>query len=47
MNCDWCLGDSLYEEYQDMERGVPCFDDCKLFEFVTDSGTSLQGVAVS
>ena len=36
--CDWCLGDSLYEEYHDQEWGVPCRDDHKLFEFLILEG---------
>lgn len=33
--CQWCLGDSLYENYHDNEWGVPVFEDQKLFEFLT------------
>lgn len=36
--CDWCVGDSLYEEYHDKEWGVPCHDDDKLFEFLILEG---------
>lgn len=36
--CDWCVGDSLYEEYHDKEWGVPCHDDHKLFEFLILEG---------
>lgn len=32
--CDWCLGNKLYEDYHDLEWGVPCYDDKKLFEFL-------------
>ncbi len=32
--CGWCLGDSLYEAYHDLEWGVPVEDDAKLFEFL-------------
>ncbi|MBT8261030.1 MAG: DNA-3-methyladenine glycosylase I [Flavobacteriaceae bacterium] len=32
--CDWCVGDSLYEQYHDEEWGVPVYDDEKLFEFL-------------
>ena len=32
--CQWCLGDSLYENYHDNEWGVPVFEDQKLFEFL-------------
>ena len=33
--CQWCLGDSIYENYHDTEWGVPVYDDRKLFEFLT------------
>ena len=33
--CGWCLGDSLYEAYHDLEWGVPVYDDATLFEFLT------------
>jgi len=36
--CDWCLGNSLYEEYHDTEWGVPCRDDRVLFEFLILEG---------
>ncbi|MDN6279648.1 MAG: DNA-3-methyladenine glycosylase I [Psychroflexus sp.] len=32
--CDWCLGNSLYEDYHDNEWGKPLHDDQKLFEFL-------------
>lgn len=32
--CNWCLGDTLYQDYHDREWGVPCRDDGKLFEFL-------------
>lgn len=32
--CGWCLGDSLYEAYHDLEWGVPVYDDETLFEFL-------------
>ncbi len=32
--CGWCVGDPLYEEYHDVEWGVPVYDDAKLFEFL-------------
>jgi DNA-3-methyladenine glycosylase I len=32
--CGWCVGDSLYETYHDLEWGVPVYDDAKLFEFL-------------
>ncbi|NDV61700.1 DNA-3-methyladenine glycosylase I [Puniceicoccales bacterium CK1056] len=36
--CDWCHGNSLYEEYHDKEWGVPVYDDQKLFEFIILEG---------
>lgn len=35
LRCQWCLGDSLYENYHDTEWGVPIYDEQKLFEFLT------------
>ncbi|NAY91993.1 DNA-3-methyladenine glycosylase I [Muricauda sp. JGD-17] len=32
--CGWCVGDPLYEEYHDLEWGVPVKDDATLFEFL-------------
>lgn len=32
--CGWCIGDSLYEAYHDLEWGVPVKDDATLFEFL-------------
>jgi DNA-3-methyladenine glycosylase I len=32
--CGWCLGDTLYEAYHDLEWGVPVYDDNTLFEFL-------------
>lgn len=32
--CGWCVGDTLYETYHDLEWGVPVYDDAKLFEFL-------------
>jgi DNA-3-methyladenine glycosylase I len=32
--CGWCKGDALYEQYHDMEWGVPVKDDDTLFEFL-------------
>lgn len=32
--CDWCKGDALYEQYHDVEWGVPVKDDATLFEFL-------------
>ena len=36
--CSWCHGDELYTQYHDEEWGVPCYDDQKLFEFLTLEG---------
>jgi DNA-3-methyladenine glycosylase I len=36
--CDWAKGDPLYEQYHDLEWGVPQHDDRKLFEFVILEG---------
>ena len=30
--CQWCIGDTIYENYHDTEWGVPIYDDQKLFE---------------
>ena len=32
--CGWCKGDALYEQYHDIEWGVPVKDDATLFEFL-------------
>lgn len=32
--CGWCKGDTLYEQYHDVEWGVPVKDDETLFEFL-------------
>ncbi|MBJ7880072.1 DNA-3-methyladenine glycosylase I [Gelidibacter salicanalis] len=32
--CGWCKGDALYEQYHDLEWGVPVKDDDTLFEFL-------------
>lgn len=32
--CAWCIGDSLYEAYHDLEWGKPVYDDDTLFEFL-------------
>ena len=32
--CGWCKGDTLYEQYHDVEWGVPVKDDAILFEFL-------------
>ncbi|WP_405384508.1 DNA-3-methyladenine glycosylase I [Maribacter sp. LLG6340-A2] len=32
--CGWCKGDTLYENYHDIEWGTPVKDDATLFEFL-------------
>lgn len=32
--CTWAKGNDIYEQYHDLEWGVPCYDDNKLFEFI-------------
>ena len=32
--CGWCQGDTLYEQYHDIEWGVAVKDDATLFEFL-------------
>jgi len=32
--CGWCIGDTLYEAYHDLEWGVPVKDDDTIFEFL-------------
>ncbi|MCO6495600.1 MAG: DNA-3-methyladenine glycosylase I [Bacteroidetes bacterium] len=32
--CPWCLGFEEYQKYHDLEWGMPCRDDQKLFEFL-------------
>lgn len=36
--CAWVGDDPLYHAYHDEEWGVPCFDDQRLFEFLTLEG---------
>lgn len=36
--CNWCGDDPLYRDYHDLEWGVPCRDDRKLFEFLILEG---------
>ena len=38
MRCSWVGSDSIYENYHDMEWGVPLHDDNKLFEFLVLDG---------
>lgn len=38
IRCGWCGDDPLYQKYHDEEWGRPCFDDKKLFEFITLEG---------
>ena len=35
LRCQWCLGNSLCENYHDKEWGVPIYDEQKLFESLT------------
>lgn len=35
VRCSWCEGDPLYQEYHDLEWGVPLKDDAGIFEFLT------------
>ena len=34
VRCSWCGKDKAYQNYHDLEWGVPCRDDKKLFEFL-------------
>ncbi|MDA8789142.1 DNA-3-methyladenine glycosylase I [bacterium] len=34
VRCSWCGKDKAYQKYHDLEWGVPCRDDNKLFEFL-------------
>ena len=34
VRCSWCGKDKAYQKYHDLEWGVPCRDDKKLFEFL-------------
>ncbi|MGB0897056.1 MAG: DNA-3-methyladenine glycosylase I [Flavobacteriaceae bacterium] len=34
IRCGWCEGNELYEQYHDLEWGVPVYDDQQLFEFL-------------
>ena len=36
--CDWCKGNDLYQQYHDLEWGVPQHDDQKLFEMLILEG---------
>jgi DNA-3-methyladenine glycosylase I len=38
VRCAWGEGDELYEQYHDLEWGVPLYDDNKLFEFLVLEG---------
>lgn len=38
IRCAWVGDDPLYQAYHDDEWGVPCFDDQRLFEFLTLEG---------
>lgn len=34
IRCSWCEGNELYEQYHDMEWGIPIYKDLQLFEFL-------------
>jgi len=34
IRCGWCEGNEIYEQYHDLEWGVPVYDDQQLFEFL-------------
>ncbi len=36
--CGWCGDDPLYQQYHDLEWGVPLFDDQRLFELLNLEG---------
>jgi len=38
VRCRWCGTDPLYRQYHDVEWGVPCRNDTKLFEFLILEG---------
>jgi|TARA_B110000037_G_scaffold255_1_gene261 DNA-3-methyladenine glycosylase I len=38
VRCDWCGTDPIYRQYHDVEWGVPCRDEVKLFEFLILEG---------
>jgi len=38
IRCVWCEGNELYQNYHDLEWGVPVHDDLKLFEFLVLEG---------
>lgn len=38
IRCSWCGTDPLYQRYHDVEWGVPCRNDTKLFEFLILEG---------
>lgn len=38
VRCPWCGDDPLYVSYHDLEWGVPCHDDRRLFEFLILEG---------
>jgi DNA-3-methyladenine glycosylase I len=38
IRCSWCSSDPLYQQYHDLEWGIPVFDDKTLFEFLTLEG---------
>jgi len=36
--CDWCQNSDIYQDYHDLEWGVPLYNDQKLFEFLILEG---------
>ncbi|MFT5505235.1 MAG: DNA-3-methyladenine glycosylase I [Gammaproteobacteria bacterium] len=36
--CGWCVGNELYQQYHDVEWGLPEHDDQRLFEFLCLEG---------
>lgn len=36
--CFWCTNDPEYIVYHDKEWGIPCYDECKLFEMLLLEG---------
>ncbi len=34
IRCDWAGNDALYQNYHDLEWGIPVYDDARLFEFI-------------
>ncbi len=36
--CQWCIGHTIYEDYHDLQWGVPVYDDRELFEMLILEG---------